>query len=300
MEYLLAIDGGSSKTEFALTDTNGTIIRSVTIPKGTNPWKYPGDFQKVEEIIREGLDELRLPDTIIASAAGISGCHGDSRYRKQYEEIIQSYVPSNSPIFITGDILSSFNALSDEPTGIIAINGSGSSITLLYEDKTSYVFDAVGIAGRDIAINLVMSANNGYYSQEVIQWLESIIGKLPAETNLGTLYHTPQIYLITKELSQLEASHPVRIEVEPYLYSVAVRWATKLWGTSMKYRNVTGAPATDIVPVVLNGSVWQFDFIRETTISLLKDADPNLKILYDPESRPIMGVIKLAKSLISE
>lgn len=296
MECFLLIDGGGSKTEFALSDKEGEILRSVTVAKGTNPWKHPR-FAGVEEVLKDGLDQLNITEDIVACVAGMSGCHGDSKFKPDFENVIRPYI-NDAPLLVTGDIITSFRALSDRTAGVLAINGSGSSIALLYEDGDSYIFDAVGSGGRDIAVNLILSAQGGYYSKEFEQWIESVIGEPVAGLSIPSMYENPRIYSVAKELTELPADHPIRIEVAPYIYSVAVRWVVKIWGAVTKYRNVAKMSSDDVVTVVLNGGVWRFDDIRETTISLLKDA--HLSILYDAKTSPIIGAIKLAKELITQ
>lgn len=70
--YFLGIDGGGTKTEFALADENGAVIRSLLL--GTS---NPSDIgiQKALEVLREGIHNIcmGLPKNRISLFAGLAG-----------------------------------------------------------------------------------------------------------------------------------------------------------------------------------------------------------------------------------
>jgi len=298
MSYILAIDGGGSKTEFAIAEIDGSILQSIVVQRGSNPWKR-GGIDNTVSVIQEGLSKLSNLDKVIICVAGISGCHGSKRFVTTISESIEKYIKLNTPIFVIGDVLTSFRASSKTNHGMIAINGSGSSVSLIAADPAlSYTFDAAGYGGIEIGIGIAMTAEAGIYSQNVGNWIHKILedNKSERTKGLSILYNHPRINDIGVAVSQLDMHSPIFKEIQPFLYCVAVRWSLKIWGPSLRYRTSTETYPDEIIEVVLNGGGWKNDYIRETVIKLLAETGEKLIVLYEPDNRPIFGAIKIAQT----
>ncbi len=199
-KFLLAIDGGGSKTHAAITSIDGKMIEESIIKKGSNPWKS-GGFKKASEAILHCLENLRRLNEVEAAAAGISGCHSDTTFSNQFYDVIASRLPKHAKITVTGDLITSFRASSPSPHGQLAIAGSGSAIALFYPDGSDYVYDAVSYGGRDLGAAIVASVGRDEQSNEVSVWLSDLLKQDPANlTNLGDIYHQNK-YLKLREHS---------------------------------------------------------------------------------------------------
>ena len=70
--YFLGIDGGGTKTEFAISDESGRIIRSITLA-GCNPVDV--GFTRTREILTRGISEILcdVSTSTVYCFAGIAG-----------------------------------------------------------------------------------------------------------------------------------------------------------------------------------------------------------------------------------
>lgn len=128
MKYLLAVDGGGTKTEFCVSDTAGKIIATVT--SGSSSFKSVGQEQSLAQL-KKGMAMLKAqhqiePELILKGVFGMSGC--DSR---QDQEIIMQQIRQlgfhAAQIHLCNDGVLAFYAQTGEP-GIVVIAGTGSIV----------------------------------------------------------------------------------------------------------------------------------------------------------------------------
>ena len=93
--YFLGIDGGATKTTFALADRNGVILKKVVLG-ASNP--FDNGFSAACEVLSEGIMEVSsgIHKRKISLFAGISG-GGIKEMRERLNAILQSLVSKNMP-----------------------------------------------------------------------------------------------------------------------------------------------------------------------------------------------------------
>ena len=163
--YYLGIDGGGTKTEFALSDPEGKIVCRLFMD-GCNPNTV--GIERTKCIIEDGVTQVckDVPLSSVAVYAGIAGCASES-----YADEIKSMLEKMS--FAACDVGSDNNNIVaaglGENEGITMILGTGICSYVVKKEETKriagwgYLFDNGGSSfhiGRD-AINAYFSAYDG-------------------------------------------------------------------------------------------------------------------------------------------
>ena len=163
--YYLGIDGGGTKTEFALSDPEGKIVCRLFMD-GCNPNTV--GIERTKCIIEDGVTQVckDVPLSSVVVYAGIAGCATGS-----YADEIKSMLKKMS--FAACDVGSDNNNIVaaglGENEGITMILGTGICSYVVKKEETKriagwgYLFDNGGSAfhiGRD-AINAYFSAYDG-------------------------------------------------------------------------------------------------------------------------------------------
>ena len=163
--YYLGIDGGGTKTEFALSDPEGKIVCRLFMD-GCNPNTV--GIERTKCIIEDGVTQVckDVPLSSVVVYAGIAGCASES-----YANEIKSMLEKMS--FAACDVGSDNNNIVaaglGENEGITMILGTGICSYVVKKEETKriagwgYLFDNGGSSfhiGRD-AINAYFSAYDG-------------------------------------------------------------------------------------------------------------------------------------------
>ena len=163
--YYLGIDGGGTKTEFALSDPEGKIVCRLFMD-GCNPNTV--GIERTKCIIEDGVVQVckDVPLSSVVVYAGIAGCASES-----YADEIKSMLEKMS--FAACDVGSDNNNIVaaglGENEGITMILGTGICSYVVKKEETKriagwgYLFDNGGSSfhiGRD-AINAYFSAYDG-------------------------------------------------------------------------------------------------------------------------------------------
>ena len=163
--YYLGIDGGGTKTELALSDSNGKIVCRLFMD-GCNPNAV--GIEQTKRIIEEGVVRVckDIPLSSVVVYAGIAGCASES-----YADEIRIMLEKMS--FAACDVGSDNNNIVaaglGENEGVTMILGTGICAYVVKKEETKriagwgYLFDNGGSSfhiGRD-AINAYFSAYDG-------------------------------------------------------------------------------------------------------------------------------------------
>ncbi|MBQ8566777.1 MAG: XRE family transcriptional regulator [Clostridia bacterium] len=163
--YYLGIDGGGTKTEFALSDSNGKIVCRLFMD-GCNPNTV--GIERTKRIIEDGIIQAckDVPLSSVVVYAGIAGCASEI-----YADEIKTMLEKMS--FAAFDVGSDNNNIIaaglGNNEGITMILGTGICSYVVKKEETKriagwgYLFDNGGSAfhiGRD-AINAYFSAYDG-------------------------------------------------------------------------------------------------------------------------------------------
>lgn len=290
----LAIDGGGSKTEFLLTDAELNHVRSFVINEGANPWH--GTVEKTCEVMRDGLKQLSEEERAktVYVYAGISGCFTPGAHTEAIEHTIEKYIPHSH---VGGDIQSSFRALSTKTYGLMALAGSGSSVTNFGKGGDITIYDGIGYGGRELSHMIYTMVAMGHIDSQssLGTYVERFLRKntIHINQNMSILEqaHDSKLMQLSHYLGQLDESTDEFGELKLYLDVIVLRWAYKICAITGRFKYEFDTEWE----LVLNGGFWDFDYIRRNVIAAVKKNADNIIVRYDPESKPIHGCIELAK-----
>lgn len=177
----IAIDGGGTKTEFALFTQDGTVLATFKLG-ATNPNGIGNE--KSNKIIAEGIDSLlKISPDVCTIFAGISGLSiGDN------DKILQDFLASRYPSvksFADSDLLSVLKS-STTPAKIACICGTGSVVFVKKNDGNfqyvggyGYLLDEAGSAyhiGRDAISAALYEQDGSGGTTKITPLLQSVLG----------------------------------------------------------------------------------------------------------------------------
>jgi len=223
--------------------------------------------------------------------AGISGCQGDPRYNSQLENLLKKWV---SNCKTEGDLYSSFRSLSENETGMLAISGSGTAVVSFLEDRTE-IFSGIGVGGKDYAYGVEYLLMKGTIKPDskvgrtILKdiKLEEIESKFHGRVGLNNEILN-SITQILAEASKKDQGLTKELETLSDLF--IARWLYKITGHIYKF-NFNEKKSFDLV---LSGSMWKWDQLRNEVIQNLGKSAPNANVIYDPLVKPVEGCVKIA------
>lgn len=302
--YLLGVDGGGTKIEFWLTDTNQNPLSKLIIAKNSN-LKYVGAAGVIANLT-EGLGELSKQfdlSKVVYAYLGIAEC-GNSQEEedRKVSVFLENYFEHFT---LSDDQYTCYRSLSDQPKGVLGIAGTGSAINL-FSPEGNKINKSIGHGGRDFGRMLLIEAKYGFLAKEseIYQTVGNFLQQdpvtyydhlSPEESIRGTT-----ITQIPKALF-LEAyggNQALQRELDKYLVLIGGRWAHKL--TTYCYANFGFRPH-DEFDIVLTGGMWDnwqriLDITKAETLKIF----PKAKIMHDKNTRPVVGCIKLAAERAQE
>ena len=126
VKYVIGVDGGATKTHYALSDSNGKLMSFIQGGPGNHevyPDGYKGVRKEIKGSIFKLLQQSRLkPEDIDYSIFGLAGVD-TKKQQKELSKIICETGISNFKVF--NDAFLGIKAGSDKGYGICSINGTG-------------------------------------------------------------------------------------------------------------------------------------------------------------------------------
>ena len=201
MKGLLAVDGGGTKTEFILTDTQGNVLTR-NIYAGTNLNSVPLDeaFLTLATGVKSAMNIAQKNNIEIAGAFfGLAGGADERNKGLVYNYFKPKYF-SEIPFSNHGDELNATNVgIKDAKDGIVVIGGTGSNVSIKKDGKMlpnphlsgwGYMFDNGG-GGYDYGRNAVIAAkqhiNKTGTATQITSMLEEKLGQ-PVFEGLKDIY----------------------------------------------------------------------------------------------------------------
>jgi hypothetical protein len=288
MQYVIGVDGGGSKLELCVADLDGRIVKTVRVERGCNPWN--NGLEQTLQVLNEAFDQVAsYKDDTQCIAAGMAGMLDNNKFTQPLREVLESFC---SKVVLTGDLPTSFRAVSDAQSGLIAIAGTGSSLLLLKSDGSHMVWDGVAPSGRDLGISLVRAWQRGSLGDAGAAFMHQHAQSVFAlETSEGT-YHHAAIPKLGRLVAELDESSAEFNDLKIIIDALIDRWRFKLYGFSKLYRQFE--PDDEELQIVLNGGLWRFDYFRRNIVKPLSAEFPRTRFLFDPERPPVKGAIKMA------
>ena len=208
MQYYIGIDGGGTKTEFVLTDANGTVI-SRALKEGTNP--NDKGIEGAYSVLRNGIKELlqgkQIPSQSVYIFAGISGA-GVGENAKRLQEKLQTEFPR---VELQSDTMNALEICLNGADGLAVICGTGISSIISVEDKTKtvggygYLFEDGGSGyayGRD-AVKAALRYEDGvgeytllyeYLTKSLGRGVRASLGEMLAKGKFFIASHCPLVF----------------------------------------------------------------------------------------------------------
>ena len=196
--YYLGIDGGGTKTEFALSDEGGRIVRNITL-EGSNPVDV--GFTKAREILTRGISEI-LGDISTSTvycfagiAGGITGTNKE-RIRALLSEFGFADFDNGS------DAQNAVAASIGDNDGTVVIMGTGTVAFTKNQKRLcrhggwGYLFEEGGSGfsiGRDAIMHTLATEEAGR-TDPLSDSIRKMLGK-GALDSLGTIYDSGKRYV---------------------------------------------------------------------------------------------------------
>ncbi len=218
-KLLLGIDGGGTKTEFAVITVNGYVLKTFE-HTGSNPNDI--GFDKSFEIISEGIHNALMQFPSICSVFGGIAGMSSGNYRVQTENKLKKKYPSLK-VKIQSDFANLFAMYEDADMALISGTGSVAFVRQK-EDYVriggwGYLFDTAGSAydiGRD-AVTLTLAEEDIGKEPSVLSRL--LLKKLNVSdmwSAINTLYDSGKPYIASLASVVFEAylqNDPSAIEI---------------------------------------------------------------------------------------
>lgn len=296
--YYLGIDGGGTKTELALSDSNGKIICQIFMD-GSNPNTVGIDNAK--RIIEDGITQVckDIPPSSVAVYAGIAGC-ASGNYANEIKKMLEKM--SFAACEVGGDYNNLVAAGLNGNEGITMILGTGICSYVVKKNETKriggwgYLFDNGGSAfhfGRD-AINAYFSAQDGTGEETSLVQIIKQRGDYSNADFLKYLYDGGNKLVASYAMCVFEEAEKGD-SVSINIIKKNTEEIAKIIRTSLSHFS----NYNEKIPVILGGGLTkQRLLIPYLTDALGDDIEKcNIQILSVP---PVYGALELAKSLWRE
>lgn len=296
-KYIIAIDGGGTKTTAALADLEGNIIFKKTVA-GSNIDKigFEEAMNNILRVINIILKQEKNISFIYLALAG--GTQRDEKRRKDVEKhLAQKLNFQPKKFLVEGDEIAAFRSGTDEKNGIVIIAGTGSIVVgwnnnkkkivggwgHLWSDEGSAFW--IGKKALQATSNSIDNCLSSTFEKEILKKL-----KIRKSGDLmGTIYNSSVIEKISSlaltvdEMDQRQKNKEARNILVQAGESLALQ-ANKII-KELNFRQT--------FLVVLAGSVFNSMTVLNTTKKEITRTYPKA-IFIRPKSKPIIGAVKLA------
>ena len=293
--YYLGIDGGGTKTEFALSDSDGKIVSRLFMD-GCNPNTV--GIEQTKRVIEQGVIQVSkdIPLSSVVAYAGIAGCASES-YASEVKGVLEKL--SLAACDIGSDNNNLVAAGLGESEGITMILGTGICSYVVKKEETKriagwgYLFDNGGSGfhiGRD-ALNAYFSVCDGTGEQT------SLVDRMNESADYSGSEFTKYLYnggnkLVASYATYVfeEAEKGDRVSIS--ILKKHVSEIARLVRASLSHFSSYDKK----IPVILGGGLTKQALLLKYLFEELGDdmGKCNIKVLDVP---PVDGALKLAKSL---
>lgn len=180
--YVLAIDGGGTKTTAVISDVFGNVYAKIVTGR-SNPTAM--DAPHFEATIRNMLQALQVQNPQVFAAihscfAGMAGVK-EKNAEATVEEILREFIGNDAVVVVENDALIALYSGTLGQEGIVQIAGTG-TITMGYDCRHTfqrvggwgYLFDDEG-SGYDLGIQALKAVFQGYDKRALPTALSSLI-----------------------------------------------------------------------------------------------------------------------------
>ena len=197
-ELVLGIDGGGTKTAFALTTLDGRVLRSFT-REASNPNSV--GVQTTFNILSDGIAEMINTYPSVSSIfCGIAGVASGGCIDYLTDELTKRF--QNKKIVIKSDYENIFSL--DDDADIAIISGTGSVVCIRQDGESTliggwgYIFDKAGSAfdiGRDAICTALEEETFGSESSIISELIKKDLNVSCIRSVLGSVYSRDKSYV---------------------------------------------------------------------------------------------------------
>ncbi|MDD4211909.1 MAG: BadF/BadG/BcrA/BcrD ATPase family protein [Bacilli bacterium] len=163
MDYILGVDGGNTKTDYFLFNTNGEFIdfyRGGTCSHEGLPDHFEGSYRVMKSILHPFLEKHNLtPQDIKASVFGLAGVDTPSQ-KARLEEVMSRLGFTN--FRVVNDSFLGIKAGAPNGIGVCSINGTGTSSSGIDDEGHTLQVGGIGAIVGD-------EAGGHYIARQVIR-----------------------------------------------------------------------------------------------------------------------------------
>lgn len=294
-KFLIAIDGGGTKTTGVLVNLKGKIFKKVKLGP-SNPQKV--GFERAVSLLKKLIFELSKKKRIELVLIGLAGgLERDPITRKRIEKkLAQSFC---FPIIVEGDQKIGFLAGTDEKDGVLIIAGTG-SIAMGWRGKKEAISGGwdwlLGDQGSGFwigkkALETILSILDGRSKEKTIL-KEKILEKFKIKEErefYRKFYEKDFVEKIASVSKLVDECAEKGDKLSIKILKESAKELSKMAISVIKQLKLE----KERFPLVLVGSVFKSKIITSEFQKEIKKVAKNAKFVF-PKKEPVFGAIKLA------
>jgi len=303
-KYILAVDGGGTKTEAICADATGVVIgQAIAGPTNITTTSVGAASFNLIEAVRQAIENLPVDDENEFSVLvmGLAGLDSESEYEEAYKIFSESLHHYNIKKFILlNDSLIALENGSNNPNAVILISGTGSNC--FGRNETG---ETAKTSGMDF---LLTDQGSGYAIGRSV--LREAVKSYDGRSDKSSLENLVANYFKISSISELkkEVYNPLLSKIEianlAYLCSQAYtqgdRAATDIFEKTVNEIIIMVSAVVDklnlnskLFDCVFSGSIIMLPYMQEKVSWLLKEKYENLNLVL-PVNNPVFGALKIA------
>ena len=230
-DLILGIDGGGTKTAFAITTLDGRILKSLTL-EASNP-NYVG-VQKTIEILSNGITKMiNIHPSISTIFCGVAGVASGGYSGQITSELSKRF--QNKKIVVKSDYENIFSL--DEDSDIAIISGTGSVVCIKHDGENTliggwgHLFDKAGSAydiGREAIYTALEEETFGKEHSMISELLKNELNISCMRNALKNMYSGGESYIASFARIVFEAYEKGDKKAERIIDESAMRLAKLL------------------------------------------------------------------------
>lgn len=306
--YLLAVDGGGTKTDTVCVDESGNVVgRGLSGPTNLTSTSVGAASFNLIESIRQAIETLPLENQkgfpiLVMGLAGIDS-------QKEYEEAFQTFSRAVGhygieKFHLVNDSVIALANGSQSQNAVILISGTGS---------ICYGQDASGNTAKASGMDYLLSDQGSGYAigrrvlREAVKSYDGRAPKSVLEQLVCEYFSIPTILDLKNEvyhppLSKIEVADLARLCTTAFEQNDVV--AKEIFDKTIdEIIAMISAVAEKLVfqgefDIVLSGTISKIPYINENVLQKLAQQYRSAKVIC-PESQPVFGAVKIAQQKLS-
>ncbi|GLC88490.1 N-acetylglucosamine kinase [Lysinibacillus piscis] len=302
--YVLAMDGGGTKTSAVICDEVGHVYAKVNTTR-SNPTAMDIPYFEatlhalLQNLLQQNPQAFVAIESCFAGMAGVKELHAESTV----EHIIRQYVQKKVPVLVENDALIALYAGTLGKPGIIQIAGTG-AITMGYDQEKKfhrvggwgYLFDDAG-SGYDLGVQALKAVFQNYDGRKpATQLTEAVLRHFAKDTVpqlISSIYNDEHPRTNIAPLSKyvieaVEQGDAIALRIieeacQSYYEAIKTCYAQMTWEDEQ-------------VPVILTGGVFSNEQHFIPTLQQLAEDDGLplhfMKALVEPIGGAVVGAFQ--------